>query len=866
MIIDTCRKEDNGKPKCALGGNCRAVQQSGKSLKSILKSRQQKYPFAYDDYNGEYDLFIVLSNPGRSDDYKGGIGFDDYYDKLIELIDKAGFDPARVWVSHITKCFSKYRKPSVKELKACLPYILKEIELTNPKVIMTLGTLPQRLFNLHNKGGVTNIRGQVFILPIPGDESGKTYKIVPSVDPDFFEYSSDAGLEKKILEDYILALNTSYNHEVKRINFVPDFEVIDTKEKFDTFVTELGKVDFFAFDTESRSLPWYKEPMICMSFTLAHNKNYVLPFYQHDPDGLDWKLKTFEIPGADRNYLRDKLAIIFENSSIAKAAHNLKYDALVLWHHLNIEIKGFLYDSMLLHHLLHEQKPHDLKYLSDIELEVGDYAVEIRKIVGVGKTLRVTYDHVPDNIMWPYTAIDTYCCFMLTKIYHKRMTPILWKLYCEETEPLIYTLIDSEKYGYPVNDKTLDQLIQIYEIEETSVRADIESYTWAGFNPSSPEQVKSALIQMGFKDKITNPKKASGFETGKNVLLALAEEGIAFPKHILHYRNVVKLLKTYLLVTKENLDYRNHVHFSFLIHGTESGRLSCKLYHQLPRPKEKGKLHTRMMLEPMPECSIVHGDYSQIELRVLAILAQDLEMIKLFKEGRDIHTATAATVLGIQEDILAFAVAEEKKMKMAGWATENRQLGKNINFGLAYGSEGHKLVEKEVWYDVGGGSPHPLTWDKFNMGMESFKERFCGVTSYLESVPVIAREQKGCYTTPFGRTRRIGKKLYAKQEGIRKAAEREIVNFSIQSPATAIMMRTILIMHNYIKQWREQGLLPENLYLLNTVHDSGDWNVANSRVDFFSKTLKIVAERPIPELSNESFECDIKIGKNYGEV
>jgi len=857
--LKTCRYIDGGKPLCGLGEACRTVQQSGKSLDSIMKSRKYGKPYAGKDYQNEYDLFLIMGNPGRSDDYKGGIGFEQTYEKIVELVKKANFDPKRVWVTHITKCFSKFRKPTIKELKTCTPYIIQEIKNTNPKVIMPLGTLPLRLFNLHNKGGLTNIRGQIFTLPIPGEDETKVYKVIPSVDPGFFNYSTDPSLERKVLEDYILALNTSYGHDVKKAPYRPPYEVIDSIEKFDLLFEELQTLDFFAFDTESRSFPWTSEPMICMSITTSPKNNYVIPFYLHDPNGLDWKLKEFW--DGKRQYIRDKLAIIFENPNIAKGAHNLKYDALVIWKHLGINIQGFFYDTMLLHHLLHEQKPHDLKYLSDLELDVGNYEKEITDIIGVAKNLRKTYDYIPDEVMWPYTTTDTYGCYMLKKLYHSKMTPSLWQLYCDETEPLIHSLIDSEKYGYPVNKTTLQQLIDNYTLEEKTLLADLQTYTWPGFNPSSPEQVKNALIQMGFQDKIRNPKKASGYETGANVLLALAEEGVAFARHILTYRNIIKILKTYLEVTKKNLDTRNHVHFSFLIHGTETGRLSCKLYHQLPRPKEAGKLHVRNMLVPMKGCSIVHADYSQIELRVLAILADDKEMIRLFKEGKDIHTATAATILEMDEIILEAAYKNEET-----WAVENRQLGKNVNFGLSFGSEGHKLVAKEVWYDLNGTTPHPLTWDRFNQGMESFRSRFIGVTSYLENVPVIARKKKGCYTTPFGRTRRIGKKIFDKREGIRKAAEREVVNFSIQSPATAITMRTINIMHDFIQQWREQRLPPEDCYLLNTVHDSADYNVKNDLIDFFSSTLRKVAERPIKELGGNTFKCGIKIGNNYGEV
>ena len=187
--------------------------------------------------------------------------------------------------------------------------------------------------------------------------------------------------------------------------------------------------------------------------------------------------------------------------------------------------------------------------------------------------------------------------------------------------------------------------------------------------------------------------------------------------------------------------------------------------------------------------------------------------------------------------------------------------GKGVNFGLAYGSEGHNLVKTVTWKDENG-KEHPLTWDLLNDGMISFKRRFHGMMDYLASIPDIARAQGGVYCTPFGRERRMGNKLNDKNKGIRKAAEREIVNFSIQSVAGAITIRTLNIIHDWILQWRANGLPIEDLWLLNTVHDSGAWNVVDDKIMFFARSLEKAATRPIPELKNYEFPCDIGVGKS----
>jgi DNA polymerase I len=847
----SCRPDEGGTPLCKLGfSGCRSIEIRGKSLASIEASLELNRPIAGDDLDQDYDLFIILGTPDHFDDLKGGIGFGKGYNKIFELTAKAGFKKNRVFVTHLTKCKPPKRPPTIQEINTCREYLKAEIKATQPKVIMPLGAKALRAFNLHSSGGINKIRGNIYSLALPLEPEDETWNIVPSLDPGVFFYSTDPKIEQRVLEDYRKAYQLANTGKATADKYISKFDIIEDLYQLEDLVKEWKQEKLLIFDTESRALPWSVEPMICMSFSTGIGKNYILPIYRHDPDGIDWKLKKAFDKAKQAKFgliLKD----IFEDPNVAKGAHNIKYDINVIRKHLGIKTKGFTFDSMLMHHIINEQGPHSLEYLSDIEFGVGSYSEELHKIVGKGKVLKNKYDSVPDDILYPYAATDAECCYRLVKLYYNQMQqkPNLWKLYCEETESLTHTLADAEWHGHYIDKKVLNILNSSYTKEQEDLLDEMVKDTFSGFNPSSSIHVRNALIQLGYETHIRDPKKATGYTTSREKLMEFKEE-LPLASNILNYRNVVKMRGTYLENVSKDIDKYDRVRYSWLIHGTESGRLSCRFYHQIPRVDSKRKYNLRDMLAAPDGKVLVYFDYNQIELRVLAILAQDLELIQLFKDNKDVHRATASTILGWpEEEINDF----------------NRQnCGKNVNFGLAYGSEGYRLVQTGRWEDRDG-TRRSITWDMLNKGMDRFHSRFKGLSKYLSSVPDIARSNGGVYTTPFGRERRIGTKLNDKDKWTLKAAEREIVNFSIQSTAGAITCRTLNLVHNWIENWRDNGLHPDDLFLVNTVHDSGMWEVKKDLAPWFIKQLKKAAERPIAELDNSVYPCDIGVGQHWTE-
>lgn len=846
----SCRISEGGFPKCPRATNCKSIELRGRSLQSIDQYRQCNINTTTAE-GGPYKIVFVADFPDRGDNNNGFIGHARALDKVIELCKRANIDLNEAYLTYLTRCFT-YKKPSIQEIKACTPYTMDDIERLQPEVVVLLGTAAQRLFNLHGEGGVTKLRGKHFTLPLPGRDPEKTYSVVATYDPAIFFHRSDVYLEQRILDDYRMIHKLADKKEIVQKNQYAKYEVLDNLYNIREFVSEVKQRKFFAFDTETRGLPWTREPMILISFSIGEGENYILPFYHHTEEVTNgWNLRKAWSDRAKYEVIVPLLKEIFENEAVHKAAHNLKFDANVLRKHLDIRVKGYIYDTMLMHHLLNEQKPHDLEYLMDVELGTGNYSHKVESIVGKGKVLKQKYDTIPDDILYEYTATDVEGTYKLCKIYKQRLMekPHLWNLYWEETAQLSRILGDAEWYGHEVNMTAHAALVKTYTEDAAILLKEIQAETWEDFNPNSSPDVQKTIIASGFEEAIRDKKNMNGYSTGREKLMGL-EKQLPIAAKILRYRNTQKMLGTYLENVTSDRDADNRVRYSFFIHGTESGRLSCRFLHQLPRVDKKRTLNMRDMLISAPGYKLVYFDYDQIEMRVLTELSGDKELGKIFcypeKETLDVHKSTASTVLSIDyDDVSDF----------------NRQeVGKSVNFGLAYGSEGYRLVAKCQWEDSFG-KRHPITWDMLNAGMARFKSRYTSLTEFLEYQPDIARRNSNLLTTPFGRERRIGGKLADPVEGVRKAAEREIVNFVIQSTAVAITFRSLIILDGIMRDWVAKRLIQEgDIRLVNTVHDSGTYEIKEQFVPMWLDVLREVLPRKISELGDRQFPFAFGIG------
>lgn len=843
-----CNPKTGGSPICRLGQindfkyRNKNIQIKGAYAREVVN----KYR---DGINRKCSIMLIGEAPGFREDELNMPFVGDAGDILSEFLTGSDLDLDDIFVSNTVRCRPpKNRKPSVQEIKTCLTHTYDEIREFQPEVIMLLGAVPLRIFNLHNLGGITKIRGQLFEKKLPYWPEGPTFKVIPTFHPASFLYTPDDGGKKaRVLSDFRFAKQILNDNSNTRSEYKTDYTVADNLESVKSMVNNVIANGSFAFDTESPDLNFMDSPMRLLQVSIGKGQNWVIPFYKHNPDALGkWKMDV-HFRNGEREKVTDLLKIIFENNLIEKIGANIKYDINVIKRWLGIEIAGRLWDIQCLHHLLHEYPSHSLEYLSDIELGTGDYSYKVREIVGHGKNLRKSYDHIPDEVLYPYGAIDAESSYRLKDIYQEALEkkPHLLKVYEEETHDLIRTLGEAEWVGNYIIVDNVNKLEEEYTRELQELTNTCRKYTTPDFNPGSPKQVQEALVSLGFAEKIYEPTTASGYSVAKDILIEINHP---LADAVVKYRNRQKLLTTYVNNVLEDLSSDGRVRHSFNINGTTNGRLSCRFLQQIPRideDKAKSSVVLRSIFGEEEGYLYFYADFSQIELRVFAYLTGEKELIETLESGGDIHKLTAAAALGIDPSQVS---------------PFNRALGKTLNFGVIYGSQGYKISKEEF--------ENPRTGRKEIVGdrafdfVKNFRKRYTKIDDFLERIPEEALCNGGILRMVFGRERRIHG-LNDPDNAKRAHAEREATNAAIQGPAGAITLRTM----NRVRQI----LLTENINLntirlLNTVHDSMAYGVKSDYIDWFTPKFREIAERPIPELQNKSFPVKIGIGKTWTEA
>jgi DNA polymerase-1 len=491
-------------------------------------------------------------------------------------------------------------------------------------------------------------------------------------------------------------------------------------------------------------------------------------------------------------------------------------------------------------HLLDEQPPHKLKYCLNVEFGFGDYEEKIREVVGQtegdeGKR----YDDIPNEIFHPYAATDAEGTFSLLQLYFDRMSkkPHLMKLYQEESEPALHNIADMEWVGAKMNMEVVNKLGKEYSSELDRLTDKCRELSNPKFNPGSPAQVAELLRSMGLGHHITAPDTASGYSTNKNTLLPLAKD-YPIVDHILKRRALSKLKGTYIDNVHKDVDSDGRLRYQFNLFGTTSGRQSNRFYHQIHRIDEdrikRGMYVMRDMVGEEEDFYFYYADYSQIEYRVFAVVTDDQDLIELFNRGGNIHIATAADLLDIaEEDVSSF---------------NKTNLGKGFNFGIMFGSKGYQLAEV-TYEDPITGDELPMNLTKVQKFVARYLEKHPKIKEYQELVPDIARAQGCTIRSVFGRERRVPE-LTDENKWTREHAEREIINFTIQSPAAGVPTRT----GSKVREWlRSDGVWLDEVRQVTTVHDSLGYGVRKHLIEWFDVGFRKIAERPIPELNNMCF-------------
>ena len=535
--------------------------------------------------------------------------------------------------------------------------------------------------------------------------------------------------------------------------------------------------------------------------------------------------KAFYVPvAADREEAKKIVNIfkpLYEHPSILKIGQNLKYDLEVLAGY-GVSLAGPMFDTMLAHYLLQPELHHNMDYMAETLL--GYRTVHIEELIGPRGKRQKSMRDVPPEDVCDYAAEDADVTLRLKN----RLEPELGRmgadrLFREMEMPLMPVLASMELDGVRLDTASLAETSAILTARMRDVEQTVYSLAGAEFNISSPKQVGEVLFdRLKIIDK---PKKTKSgqYVTSEEVLQDLRGRSEIVPR-ILEFRGLKKLLSTYVDALPRLVNPRTgHIHTSYNQAVTATGRLSSSEpnLQNIPVRGEDGK-EIRKAFVPEPGCLFFSADYSQIELRVMAHLSGDDNMTEAFREGHDIHAATAARIY---------------KVPIGEVTREQRTKAKRANFGIIYGITVFGLAERL-----------DISRDEARQLIDGYFDTFPRVRDYMESVKEQARAQ-GYVETLFGR-RRYLPDINSRNATVRGFAERNAINAPIQGTAADIIKVAMIRIHN---RFRTEGVRSK---MILQVHDELNFSVLPEE--------KELVERIVIEEMQGAFEMRVPLVADCG--
>ena len=553
------------------------------------------------------------------------------------------------------------------------------------------------------------------------------------------------------------------------------YKLIDTEEDIHNFVTVIKNSKTVCIDTETTSSNALEAELVGISMSVKENEAVYIPIAAN----RDEAMRRLEI-----------LRPIIENEEICKVGQNIKYDLTVLANY-GIELRGKLFDTMIAHYVLQPELHHGMDYLAEIYLNYE--TIKITELIGErGKGQKNMRDLSP-AVICDYACEDADITLKLKNILEKEIEKEgIEELFYEIEMPLIHVLAYMERNGARIDTASLKETSQLLGKRIDEIEGEIFEQAGQPFNIASPKQVGDILF--GKLKIVDKPKKTKTgqFVTSEEVLAQLQNRH-PIVKNILQYRGLKKLLSTYIDSLPELVNPRTgKIHTSYNQTVTATGRLSSSNpnLQNIPIRDEEGK-EVRKAFIPDDGCLFLSVDYSQIELRIMAHLSGDSNMIEDFCSGHDIHAATAAKIY--KKPIEEVTKDERRKAKVA-------------NFGIIYGISVFGLAER---MNVNRSEAKTL--------IDNYFETYKGVAEYIEKCKQEAK-LKGYVETIFHRKRYLPD-INSHNAVVRGYAERNAVNAPIQGSAADIIK---VAMINIYRRMKEQHLRST---MILQVHDELNFNV-----------------------------------------
>lgn len=592
------------------------------------------------------------------------------------------------------------------------------------------------------------------------------------------------------------------------------YVLLDNDEKIKDFISKAEKSDLIVFDTETDNLNSIDANLVGLSFCLNKSEAY---FYRLDNH------KNFDAKENDRKNL-NRFKKILEDKSKLKIGQNLKYDINVLSNY-GIDVQLPFFDTMVAAYVLN---PDGVTGLDDMAKKYLNYdTYKISALIGDKKNSALMWS-VPINDLKIYSCEDADITFQLYEILKEELKSKELIQLCEEIEfPLVKTLSDMELRGVYINTNDLQDLSIELEKQISNIEAKIYELAGEKFNVNSTKQLQEILF---VKLKLEPTKKTkTGYSTD---FQSLEQMRFSHPiiEHLINYRQLVKLKNTYVDSLPELINKRTgRIHTNYNQTITSTGRLSSSdpNLQNIPIRSDMGKEIRRAFAAPDKNWKILSADYSQIELRILAHICEDPNLIQAFENELDIHAATASKVYGVPMDKVT---------------PEMRRKAKEVNFGILYGIGPFGLKTR---LGISQTSAKEL--------IDRYFKTYKRVYEYLEETKKFAR--KNGYVETLKKRRRYLPNINSQNATVRSAEERQAINMPIQGTAADMIK---IAMNNISKYFRENKLKSS---MIIQVHDELVFEVHKDELDEVKKVVKKEMEDAIK--LKVPVKVDIGIGDNW---
>ena len=608
-------------------------------------------------------------------------------------------------------------------------------------------------------------------------------------DNNLFEAQSSASVNRQTIE--------TTPHE---------YHLVQTEADMQALVTLLSTADVISLDTETTSTNAIEAQLVGLSFAIEEKKAYYVPV----PEQAD-----------EAQNIVDRFKAIYENPKTLKVGQNIKYDLEVLRNY-GIALQGPLFDTMVAHYLLQPELRHNMDFMAEVYLNYE--TVHIDALIGPKGKAQKNMRELPPSEVYNYACEDADITLQLKNVLQPKLVEAgVDRLFNEVEMPLIPVLAEMECNGVRIDTAALKETSQVFT--ERMLQLEQEIYQAAGktFNVASPKQVGDILF--GEMKIIDKPKKTKTgqYVTSEEVLQTLRSKH-PIVAHILDYRALKKLLGTYVDALPKLINPRTgHIHTSFNQAVTATGRLSSSdpNLQNIPVRGEDGK-EIRKCFIPEEGCEFFSADYSQIELRVMAHLSQDANMLDAFREGYDIHAATAAKIYNKP-------VSEVTR--------DERTKAKRANFGIIYGITVFGLADR---LNIERAEAKQLIDGYFKM--------FPQVQQYMEQAKETARANG--YVETFFHRRRYLPDINSGNATVRAIAERNAINAPIQGSAADIIK---VAMVRIFQRFQHENIRSK---MILQVHDELNFSVL--------PTEKEQVERIVMEEMQAAYPLDVPLVADSG--